>query len=251
MYFRIKSLILLLVLLISLPSRAEDIARISNQFIEAVMKQEYRGGYSVLKRWDGSIRLKVTYQVSLSDLIDHLLNEQIGLLETATGLKILRVSENPQLQMVFTSSSAMNAVWHKLAKGEIPGDALCVSQIAADKTGKISKGVILIPVDRASERGKLLSCIVEELTQSMGLINDSPELYPSIFNDQSKNQMITSLDWLLTATLYDPALSPGMTVDEVRSKVPGVITRLLKQGVKEEGERRIRSSELYSLMEIN
>ena len=145
----------------------------------------------------------------------------------------------------------MQTVWREHAEGEIPGDALCVSQIGAKGNGEIVRGFILIPVDRASERGKLLSCIVEELTQSLGLINDSPDLYPSIFNDESNNQMMTSLDWLLLRALYDTELHAGMTLDEVRRKVPQVLARLVDQGVRGEGEAHLRASLLYPLMEIN
>ena len=70
------------------------------------------------------------------------------------------------------------------------------------------------------------ACIHEELAQGLGLPNDSPEARPSIFNDDDEFALLTSHDELLLKMLYDPRLSPGMSLEEARP-----IVRLLSQEV--------------------
>ncbi|MEO1548900.1 MAG: DUF2927 domain-containing protein [Pseudomonadota bacterium] len=73
------------------------------------------------------------------------------------------------------------------------------------------------------------ACIHEEIAQSMGLVNDSLEARPSIFNDDYEFALLTRHDEVLLAMLYDPALRPGMTATEVVPLLPGVATRALRR----------------------
>jgi len=54
------------------------------------------------------------------------------------------------------------------------------------------------------------TCIIEEMTQSLGLLNDDPRASPSIFNDDGVYQALTSHDELLLRILYDPRIRSGM-----------------------------------------
>ncbi len=54
------------------------------------------------------------------------------------------------------------------------------------------------------------ACVVEELTQVMGLPNDSNAVEPSIFNDQSRFFELTEHDRLMLRMLYDPRITAGM-----------------------------------------
>lgn len=60
------------------------------------------------------------------------------------------------------------------------------------------------------------SCVHEELAQGMGLANDSPRARPSIFNDDDEFALLTTHDELLLRMLYDPRLTPGMTLEQAR-----------------------------------
>ena len=77
-------------------------------------------------------------------------------------------------------------------------------------TNEILRGVAVIPVDFARERGILFGCIVEETTQLMGLPNDSSDVYPSIFNDHSRLDDLSWHDKLLLRMLYHPAMTAGL-----------------------------------------
>ena len=58
------------------------------------------------------------------------------------------------------------------------------------------------------------SCLHEEVTQSLGLTNDSATARPSIFNDDHEFAVLTQHDETLLRLLYDPRLNPGMSAVE-------------------------------------
>ncbi len=74
------------------------------------------------------------------------------------------------------------------------------------------------------------TCIIEEMTQSLGLLNDDPRAIPSIFNDDGVYQSLTSHDELLLQVLYDPRIQPGMTRRNVVPLAEQVIAELRPQG---------------------
>ena len=71
------------------------------------------------------------------------------------------------------------------------------------------------------------SCVHEELTQGMGLANDSPRARPSIFNDDEEFAYLTRHDELLLKILYDPRLRPGMSEAEAQPIVLQIARELL------------------------
>ncbi|MFP5509038.1 MAG: DUF2927 domain-containing protein [Alphaproteobacteria bacterium] len=71
------------------------------------------------------------------------------------------------------------------------------------------------------------SCIHEEMAQGLGLANDTPRARPSIFNDDDEFALLTRHDELLLKMLYDPRLSPGMTLDKARPIIAQMAEELL------------------------
>jgi hypothetical protein len=63
------------------------------------------------------------------------------------------------------------------------------------------------------------SCFHEELTQGLGLPNDSPAARPSIFNDDDEFALLTSQDEVFLQILYDRRLAPGMPLTTARPLV--------------------------------
>ncbi len=59
-------------------------------------------------------------------------------------------------------------------------------------------------------RDHMRACVVEELTQVMGLAYDSDSVKPSIFNDRSGYVELTDPDRQMLKMLYDPRITPGM-----------------------------------------
>jgi hypothetical protein len=67
---------------------------------------------------------------------------------------------------------------------------------------------------------------VEEITQLLGLPNDSNDVFPSVFNDVSIDTYISPLDYLLLKALYSSQLKPGMNVKQTKAAFPNVLKEL-------------------------
>jgi hypothetical protein len=75
-----------------------------------------------------------------------------------------------------------------------------------------------------------LSCIEEEIIQSLGLRNDDPRVRPSIFNDDDEFALLTQHDEYLLRILYDKRLRPGMRSDEARPIVRQIVDEIRPEG---------------------
>ncbi|MEX0694547.1 MAG: DUF2927 domain-containing protein [Rhodospirillales bacterium] len=72
-------------------------------------------------------------------------------------------------------------------------------------------------------------CLLEELTQSLGLPNDSDRLRPSVFNESAMLTVLSGLDRLLIRTVYDPRISKGLSLGAFRERADAVIAGYLKR----------------------
>ncbi len=79
---------------------------------------------------------------------------------------------------------------------------------------ELVQATVIIPVDHAMKYGLLPACIVEELTQAMGLPNDSDWVNPSVANDKSILDLLTGLDYLMLKILYDKRLTIGLSLEK-------------------------------------
>ncbi|MHA3978905.1 DUF2927 domain-containing protein [Halovulum sp. GXIMD14794] len=83
-----------------------------------------------------------------------------------------------------------------------------------ERNGGIAVAVALV---KAEHRGLMrTSCFHEEMTQALGLLNDSDEVRPSIFNDDEEFALLTVHDEILLRMLYDPRLTEGMSLEQAR-----------------------------------
>ena len=73
---------------------------------------------------------------------------------------------------------------------------------------EIRAALMAIPTYRSKARRR--ACIVEEITQVLGLFNDDDRVVGSVFNDSTPVDELTDHDRLLVRLLYDPRLVPGM-----------------------------------------
>jgi hypothetical protein len=98
---------------------------------------------------------------------------------------------------------------------------------ADDRTGSIQRAVIVVNSERLLTR--INHCLLEEMTQSLGLPNDSNDISPSIFHDASVRTELTRTDLIILKALYDPRLLPGMPKAEAMAKAREVIAELNDQ----------------------
>lgn len=98
--------------------------------------------------------------------------------------------------------------WKKLKK--MRGTGGCYLELH-DRKFRATQANIFIPIDNPAERKH---CIVEELTQGLGLTNDTTIIQASIFNDNSWRTSLHPTDEYMVSLLYDKRLFPGITISE-------------------------------------
>ncbi len=210
-------------------------AFIINSFNEVALGSEYGSAALTVRKWNKPIRIYVEHQVKDSQLHDELLNAHISDLQNITKLDIKRVSNSRQanIRYYFTSQKKLPALVKSVSgKSSVKylRNSVCMATMRANHSGSISSAVVYIPVDQARMHAKLVSCIVEELTQVLGLPRDSDEVFPSIFNDHSFNDGLTGLDIVLLKILYHRQIKSGMRQGKLRPVLTHIINKMRNKG---------------------
>ncbi len=87
---------------------------------------------------------------------------------------------------------------------------------------------IFIPYDVSPQEKR--DCLHEEIAQSLGPLNDLYHLPDSVFNDDNIHTVLTGFDMLILRTAYAPELHSGMTSEQVKAALPGILRRLNPRG---------------------
>lgn len=242
------------------PVAAEELARwqqpefILSSFGEIALRSEYGGAFEkkTLTKWVAPIHIGIEHRVGEAEKHAELVRMHADHLASLTGHSIQIVADVRQanVRLIFSREERFLAEARQelgVGASRIAPSATCISNYRT-KNGEIIAATILIPVDLASAHHKLVACIVEELTQALGLPNDSRAVYPSIFNDYSTDHLLSGLDYLLLRILYDPRMHPGMSREDAMRMARTIIGEFQAQGVIRDAERLVSRGELYRLL---
>jgi len=259
-HFQFLSLWLMTCLLIGTPSLGQatgltwlDKAFVEKAFFEVALKNEYLSGSRPLSKWNSPLKVWVQHRVGDKALHQELAELHLEHLAEVTGLSISLVKRESQanVKWIFTQEST----WIEEVK-EFTGvkstdylrSAICTASYKMNGKSEIVEAAIIIPVDHARARGKLLACIVEEFTQILGLPNDSEDAYPSIFNDQTPNDLLSPLDVVLLKLLYEPELKSGMSEKELQPIVRRWLSKYERSGALKGAAKVSTQAPLYQLV---
>lgn len=224
---------------------------LAENFMRIALYDEYRrnaGGFvreetqSSLRRWEIPVRLGLRFGPSVPPdrqatdrariasfvaRLSRITGHPISVDERAPNFFVYIVSEDerealgPEIRATLPGLSPADVA----GITALPRSTYCLVYAIAD--GGTSAYTRAVAVVRAEHPDLLrLSCLHEELTQGLGLPNDSPRARPSIFNDDEEFALLTDHDELLLQMLYSPELRPGMTPDEARPIVFSLARRL-------------------------
>ncbi|WP_128514252.1 DUF2927 domain-containing protein [Rhodobacter thermarum] len=224
---------------------------LAENFMRIALFDEYRrgsGGFvreetaSNLRRWEVPVRIGIRFGASVPP--DRQATDRARIASFAarlaqiTGHPISVDDRNPNFFIHVVSEDerealgpVVRATLPGLGPAEVAGitamprTTYCLVYALADSaTGAYTRAFAVI----RSEHPDLLrlSCLHEELTQGLGLPNDSPRARPSIFNDDEEFALLTDQDELLLRILYSRELRPGMSADEARPIVFSLASRL-------------------------
>lgn len=234
---------------------AMDPDRLADSFMQIALRSEYslrgggmsRSGHAAhLRRWEMPVRLGVRFGASVhpaqqrADLAA--VRDVARRLETASGHPVSLSAASPNFHVLILSD-AERAGAGRLLRQLVPG----ISRAAVNAVTRMrpntfcmvvampgrdpAQGYVQAVAIVRAEHPPLMrrSCIEEELAQGMGLANDSPHAWPSIFNDDEEFGVLTRHDELLLRLLYHDALRPGMAPEEVAAHLPRLCAQILRR----------------------
>lgn len=214
--------------------RWQDDDYILESFLKIALEREYKETkHPRLVRWNTPIELYFESDSGDASLQKELLSVHAQHLAHITGLSIgfTKEKNNANIFVVFTTYDNLETKVRQYI-GDPDNiraaldEAICLGSFRHNGQHHITRGTILIPVDYARQRRRFLDCIVEEITQLLGLPNDSDDVFPSIFNDVSVDVFLSPLDYLLLKALYSKHLSAGMDIKQVTDAFPNVLKDL-------------------------
>jgi len=99
----------------------------------------------------------------------------------------------------------------------------CLVRVVSTSSGITRSDAVVV-----ADEGDFLfhRCMVEEVLQGLGPINDDTTLIESVFNDQSQHAAFTDFDRHILNMLYHPLIEPGMTKLQAARVLPQVVTEV-------------------------
>jgi hypothetical protein len=100
----------------------------------------------------------------------------------------------------------------------------CMTSVKSDSGGAIEHATMLIIIDKGD--AVFLDCAYHELLHAFGLSNHDQRNGWTTLNQKRMVGYLSVYDRALLTLLYDPRLRPGMTANQARRVMPGVIQSL-------------------------
>lgn len=256
---RVGIMVLVGLLLVSGSSRAAtsgppapSVDELTNQFRAIIFGTEFRGFKPLnrIKKWNGPLRVTVKAYGEVSERDS----------DNTSTLKLKQVRVNPQhlkhIQKHLETLAALTGLETEDVKNTnkstnfeikiVPRNQLINPNLVAvdpillrrlggqggcyflmwhsEKLGVIDRVVIVVNSDRIDAR--IEHCLLEEMTQSLGLPNDAGSPWTSIFSNEGYITSLTRADRIMIKTLYDPRLKPAMDREEAMVMARKIIGEL-------------------------
>jgi len=180
------------------------LAEMVDQYRRVALSAEFGGAYrrGRIIKWNGPIVARLRGDNArryAREIVRH-----FSLLARLTGLRFRVLGPSAPRD---TFANMTITFINNGGRGPANLERACGAEVFTDRKLVIRRARITINVDWPQLRRH---CIIEEISQALGLMNDSGFLFPSIFNDNSKQQRLSPWDRMVIRAHYDPRLRPGM-----------------------------------------
>lgn len=233
------------------PQHWQNKRYIEDSFYDIALRGEYERVRPVVRKWNRPLRIWVSSTAGDAEQQRWVIAMHFTQIGNITGLPVDFVDSREQANVrVFFASEkdAPEIVAREMstvAAREFD-NTVCLGNIRFNRRAEITSGTVVIPVERAQNEGKLIPCVVEEMTQMLGLINDSKRYYPTVFSDITDDELLTGLDYVLLKLLYSPRLRSGMTVAQAAPVIRRQLDRWERNGLIRDAELAIADGQLYA-----
>lgn len=226
----------LLVLAGAVPAEAQSRSRwpapeaLARQFERIAFSSEFGGEYRAgrLIRWQGPIRVRLAGHFPDRFRIE--VARQFAELRQLSGLAIDIAETGGE------AAPAPMTIEFSTSRGGTTFDPEAPCRTLIWETGYVIRRVQIYIAPYPDEVRR--HCLAEELTQALGLADDSRMLRDSIFNDASARQRIAPWDALMVRILYDARLRPGMHKKEAMPIVRRIVAEHMGRGATSSGRPR-------------
>ncbi len=210
------------------PSAGEEVdpQALKAAFFKTVFGLEYGGHADAfrVKRFVGPVRFFVDDRSGAGRALDarrflNRLPRHIGHLRAEVVDRRSRANFNVVL---VRDKDFANVVASELRANSIAMNARCLVGVTT-VNGRIQQSTAVIVAD---DDFLFARCLVEEVLQGLGPMNDDDSLTESVFNDRSRHATFTKFDQALMNVLYHPMIRPGMTNSEAHRTLPHVFAEL-------------------------
>ena len=178
-------------------------------FLETALGSEFGSTQQVVHKWRGDIDIRVNGSPTGQDkkTLSEVISELNYLIDEAS-LNIVNI--DPDIEMYFTTAEEFASI----EPNYIPPNR-GFFWMYMDREGYIYKGRIFISTQGVTQKERS-HLIREELTQSLGIMNDSYLYKDSIFYQEwTDTTQYALIDKAVIGLLYDPRLKVGMTAEDV------------------------------------
>ena len=180
-------------------------------YYEIGLGSEFGSSSSAAKKWKTSsiaVGVKGMYDQNSLTCIDQTISDFNTISKEA---KLKRTQDNPAITIHFAPESSFGS----LLTDYVPGNSGFFSTYA-DATGALNKATVLIDTSSITDVERC-HLIREELTQSLGLMNDSPKYSDSMFyTEWTRTTQYSDLDKKIISILYGGnGITPGMSRAEI------------------------------------
>jgi hypothetical protein len=209
-----------------------SVAELSRGFLALAFGSDLRIGARPLgiRRFDHAIRARVIgggavdRRAMMSNVIEAYARAVPNLRLSETGAE----SADIELRLIDEKDfqSALQAAFGaKIARTFVARtDPQCMTSVKSTADGKIVHSISFIIVDKGDD--VFLDCAFHEFLHAFGLSNHDQRNPWTTLNQKRMVGYLTVYDRSLLTLLYDPQISPGMTVRQARAVLPHIITDL-------------------------
>ncbi|MFV2001462.1 MAG: DUF2927 domain-containing protein [Paracoccaceae bacterium] len=212
-------------------------ASIAIEFIELAFQLESGRSLPVLSRFEGPITLRLTGR-PVDAVSERDLNMLIARLRDEAKIEITRVDADRDANIT------VQVVSRRDLQRFVPQAACFVAPnvqswrefrarrrtAGSDWTELVQRKrmAIFLPGDVSAQ--EIRDCLHEEIAQAIGPVNDLYHLTDSIFNDDNFYTVLTGFDMMVLRAYYDDELQSGMSAEQVRARLPGILARINPTG---------------------